>query len=749
MDEVSSERSNERNDAASKISKLQMQVSELDEEINKRQMALDNFREVHPEDKTFINSASGTLELYKLQRIAKKNLLKAEQDKIKKINKAEKADIKAEEKEVNGIEKANKTIENVDKGVKTGAKGARTAAQVAAAFGSKDTADKMGHLADKLDDVAEKTDKVAKIADTAAEASEKNAAAPSGAIVSPKDGEKTQIIEEVVKEEGEPPQASPPAKVEDPKVQIAVEGEKDGGAVNDKPKGFSLLFILLALIGAYVGFSGLMGNTFDVMPEPYDDVPLIFAIEAFFIVWFLVDSKCNNKNHDWVSFAILMVLFLINFFWAPITFVFELQHIPVMWILVLLKYSSSGTSISLKSLIWAGVLLLFIAFIFSLIPIASSLAESIGGSDSGSGSDIPTSDPTASTSDSKPFNFWCFIAPMLCENDQPLDANINLDLSNGTLIDFKPGLAQPSMVVNKKEIRPTRIVHSAWKAVNLGDKPIDTALFLINGSDIHGNQRGFIDLDTGFDAINYPGVTIPPEYFYKLYPNIPSKKDKTIRVSITAPACFLGNFEAPVFVLYKYDISSRLELTFASFDWWQDMVEQGKEVDYLMPRRSISTIGPFSLSISPDEDKQPVVLEPSEIFGLSFELADIHNGRGAISMFEVYISNKLIPQGLGTSCDLVALPPSSSPSPTLNAYTLKPALLAEISSADLSLNDGFSGPEEFYCPFKYDSTSFADDLGEGSSQRTIIAYAEYTYIYNGMFSLSTRNDTGYAECIVP
>ncbi|NOQ55259.1 MAG: hypothetical protein GQ477_00470, partial [Nanohaloarchaea archaeon] len=351
-------------------------------------------------------------------------------------------------------------------------------------------------------------------------------------------------------------------------------------------------------------------------------------------------------------------------------------------------------------------------------------------------------------------DFWCKIAPIFCdtstgavEDDGADDASI----SDGTANNVDLALAVPLKTISLRSVDPKDFVHLKWEIFNDGDKVIDTALFLMNGSQIHDNQGGKIytgdesnNIYSNYVNVDYPEIYIPPEYFYSQLDNIYPGREADVDVGMLTPACSLGDFEAPIFALYRYDIDSNLMLTFASDDWWDELMNQ-ELISKLTPTKSKSTVGPFSISIYPESNQQPVMVSINKRFIINFDISKNHRGRAAISDFVLYISDKLIPQ-VGDLCDLEASSVKSYDD--MLAYELKSDKFNEINSADIRLNDGLNEDMNYQCPFLYDPAWFDIDFKDkGSVQRYMKIHMEYTYIYNGMFTFNTKNVTGFDECL--
>ncbi len=518
-----------------------------------------------------------------------------------------------------------------------------------------------------------------------------------------------------------------------------------------KSHGFNLLFVLLILSAIYIDWSGWTGNTFGTIPTPLFQLSGLAVIQLVFILWFFIDSEQNMLDT-----AMLVGFFLVNLLMTPLTLPVigvQIPYIPVMLFLVLLKWQTVGTQVTFRSvkLVAMPVIVLYLlAFIVAPL-ITSYLPASLGIMDLGSHDGQSADDgSSASGSSSSLSDIFCKIYPLSCtaaaeEQDNVDDSN---DISyNGAEIKNTPALATPSKSVSKLS-DPGFPDDFDWSLKNEGKTPIDTALFLMNGSQIDGNYSGKIKgLDQDYSnsgKIEYPGVFIPSELFYYPYPYIAGSREKSMTVNIDVPRCSLGKFEAPVFVMYKYMVDSGLMLTFGSNDWWTNLEDQGLKPK-LSPTKSVSTAGPFSLSIYPNENEQPLLIRESERFVLNFELSNNGAGRAAISSFDIFISNKLIPQGLGDTCELVRSSSGSSDS-SMNSYVLKSQLFDNIDSVDLSVDDGFKGSEVYRCSFVYDPDSFENDFKGGSTQKYIRALVSYTYIYNGMFTLNTKNSTNYDVC---
>ncbi len=400
------------------------------------------------------------------------------------------------------------------------------------------------------------------------------------------------------------------------------------------------------------------------------------------------------------------------------------------------------------------------AFIFLVLVISGcTVVDSGTGETSDSTSDDGSLDSDASTSSSSSSSsslayssLICFLYPPSClaSVDTTDGSDTPTLISDGTVNTVEYALARPTIKQSALNQDPGYDITTRWVVKNDGDETIYTALFLINGSQIDGNQSGKIYLDRNYNSfsemVDYPGVSISNDFFYHQYVPVSRSMTRTAKVVFDIPQCSLGQFNAPVFVLYKHDIGSSIMLTLADFDWWEELNNQEQD-SKIMPQKSLSIFGPFSLSIYPDNNFQPIIISDGEKFGINFKLSNNDNGRASINKFDIYISDKLIPQDMGTSrCDLEANLSATPPS-GMNAYTLKQTLLDEMNSVDISYDDGFKGSQEYDCSFIYDPVYFETDFDKGGSvQRYISLYVEYTYVYNGMFTLSTINDTDYSAC---
>ena len=401
------------------------------------------------------------------------------------------------------------------------------------------------------------------------------------------------------------------------------------------------------------------------------------------------------------------------------------------------------------------------AFIFLVLVVSGctvvdrNTGETSDSTSDDSSLDSDTSTSTTSTSSSSSSSIYsdviCFLYPPSCLGsvDTTDDDGIPA-ISDGTVNTVEYALARPSIKQSALNQDPGDDITTRWVVKNDGDETIYTALFLINGSQIDGTQGGKIYLDSNYNSfsekVDYPGVLISNDFFYHQYAPVSRSMTRTAKVVFDIPHCSLGQFNAPVFVLYKHDIRSSIMLTLADFDWWEELNNQEQD-SKIMPQKSLSIFGPFSLSIYPDNNFQPIIISDGEKFGINFKLSNNDNGRASINKFDIYISDKLIPQDMGTSrCDLEANLSATPPS-GMNAYTLKQTLLDKMNSVDISYDDGFKGSEEYDCSFIYNPIYFETDFEKGGSvQRYISLYVEYTYVYNGMFTLSTINDTGYSAC---
>ncbi len=564
-------------------------------------------------------------------------------------------------------------------------------------------------------------------------------------------------------------------------------------------RNIGLFFILLFISTVIIDWYGRSGETFGVIATPFFSIPIIYLVQLIFIFWFYIDTD------NVIDTVLLSLIFILNIYGAIPLIGIDLPYIFPLVILALFRFFLlKETPIQFNSIKVVVIILIVLAILFallsavsaSIVSYADEMPSSSGSSTSDTGSstsstdssagsgdgllctlfsiscdsssestsddgypDSDTSDSSSSsstTSSSSPSAYTsliCFFYPPYCST--PADTTDDggdapTPVSDGTVNEVKPALARPTMTVSESSM-PSRILHLAWKVKNIGEEPVDTALFLMNGSEIHGNYSGKISLLDNFNSytykIDYPGVSISDELFFKQIPYIAGGMDQTARITVNVPKCSLGRFEAPVFILYKHTLDSSLTLTLADYMWW-DKLEQQDRISKLMPRKSTSTSGQLSLSIYPDDNNQPVLIGKGEPFGMNFELSNKDNGRAAINKFEIYISDKLEPEDLGgDTCDLVELSNPSDTITLLKAYTLKSVYIDEINSADLSFDNGFtSGKKEYYCSFKYSDASFDDDFKAGSTHRFIKANLEYTYVYNGLFTLSTQNMTGVDLC---
>ncbi|MEA3229636.1 MAG: hypothetical protein U9P44_01865 [archaeon] len=507
-----------------------------------------------------------------------------------------------------------------------------------------------------------------------------------------------------------------------------------------------LLFVIFFIFAAALDFGLLndyfssLDNSVGTLLTPFGPVCIIHLFQFFLVIWFFIDSGYNEEY-----ILILMLALVVDFLY--------LSLVPVMIILSYLKLCT-GERIKLKSLVLLGVLCLVgLAAIVGIPFITTTLPEMLGVSpimvpssstepddDSGAGS--------TSSSDGWFSDFICFLNPLGCEQKTDADA----DDDSGGMVDIrelKLSLA-PSDRESVSEI-PGDYFKFEWKIENNGDLPIKSALFLMNGTQIHGVEGGLIDIEYNYNAFSgkkgYPGVKIPDKFFYAEYPPVFGGRSKIVDVYGFAPGCSLGFFETPVFVMYNYSLDASIMLTFADNDWWETLDDQGRSVE-LRPRESVSTIGPFSLSIYPD-DSQPVLISEGEVFGINFDLSNNDKGRAAINKFEIYISDKLDMIGLDSDrCHFKSLASPSISSSSMAAYELRKELFDDINSVDLSVyDDGFGGGlKEYECSFKYKLEDYDDDFRAGSVQRYIRAYVEYTYVYNGIFTLTTINETGFDVC---
>ncbi|NOQ55691.1 MAG: hypothetical protein GQ477_02680, partial [Nanohaloarchaea archaeon] len=348
-------------------------------------------------------------------------------------------------------------------------------------------------------------------------------------------------------------------------------------------------------------------------------------------------------------------------------------------------------------------------------------------------------------------DFWCKIAPIFCDTSTGAVEDDGTDdgVSDGTTNNVDLALAVPLKTVSTRVDDLDSSGEFNWKIKNDGLKSIDSVLFLMDASQIQDNHSGKIyELDTDYnlfsDKIEYSGVDIDSGLFYKQVGLVSSMGGDNIKVKFDSPQCSFTQFKAPVYLLYTYKIDSNIMLTFGSKDWSDKRVEQGVPLNFDIIK-SVSTVGPFSVSIYPDEMKQPVIIDKDESFTIYIEIVKNHPGRAAISRFDIDISPKLIPQDLDTTrCSLVGS--TSDSSLGLDSYVLRDVLFNQINTVDLLLNNGLNKDMIYKCSFKYASDNFDKDLGDGSAQRYVGVYIEYTYIYDGMFVLNTGNFTGIDVC---
>ncbi|MCK5063459.1 MAG: hypothetical protein KAR23_06025, partial [Candidatus Aenigmarchaeota archaeon] len=317
-----------------------------------------------------------------------------------------------------------------------------------------------------------------------------------------------------------------------------------------KSHGFNLLFVILILSAIYIDWSGWTGNMFGTIPMPLFQLSGLAVIQLVFILWFFIDSEQNMLDT-----AMLVGFFLVNLLMTPLSLPvigIEIPYIPVMLFLVFLKWQTVGTQVTFRSvkLVAMPVIVLYLlAFIVAPL-ITSYLPASLGIMDLESQDGQSADDgSSASGSSSSLSDIFCKLYPLSCtaSAEQSDDGDSQGSVSDGTVNEVKPALARPVMTLSESSV-PGRTIHLGWKVKNDGDTPIDTALFLMDGSQIDGNYSGKINLLTGYnsysDKIDYPGIDISNKLFFKPVPRISSDMDQTVRVDMVAPACSLGRFEA-------------------------------------------------------------------------------------------------------------------------------------------------------------------------------------------------------------
>ena len=520
----------------------------------------------------------------------------------------------------------------------------------------------------------------------------------------------------------------------------------------------NILFILLVIFSIYLDIFSISGTPFGVMNIPIlGAVPVFIIIQIFLIMWFLIDSK------NYGDFVLLSVLFALKYIipiMVQVPFENFVKFIPILIILCILKYSSSeGTSVNLKSIMWTGVLFAVFAIIISLVPMITSLPSDWGigtasASPNGMADDGSTASDSSSTSSaiSGISDFWCAIAPIFCDTAAETsedDGTGDGSTSDGTVNSVDLALAVPLKTVSTRVDDLASSGEFNWKIKNDGLKSIDSVLFLMDGSQIQDNHSGEIyNLATGYDSssdrIEYSGVDIDGGLFYKQLGLISRGGDNNIKVKFDSPQCSLTQFKAPVYLLYTYEIDYNIMLTLVGKNWSDKLDEQGVPLDVNVIE-SVSTVGPFSVSIYPDEMEQPVVISKDDSFTIYIELVKNHPGRAAISSFEIDVSPMLLPQDLDTTrCSFAKAP--SDPSSNLDSYVLRDILYDQINNVDLLLNNGLNKEIVYKCSFKYDPANFDKDLIDRTQQRYIGVHIEYTYIYDGLFILNTGNFTDIDSC---
>ncbi|MEA2003611.1 MAG: hypothetical protein U9O53_01480, partial [archaeon] len=255
-----------------------------------------------------------------------------------------------------------------------------------------------------------------------------------------------------------------------------------------KSHGFNLLFVILVLSAIYIDWSGLTGNTFGTISMPLFQLSGLAVMQLVFILWFFIDSEQNMLDT-----AVLVGFFLINLFMTPLSLPLvsiQIPYIPVMLFLVFLKWQTVGTQVTFRSvkLVALPIIVLYLLAFIVTPMITSYLPDSLGIMDLGS-QDGQSADGESSASDSSSSglsDFFCKLYPLLCtaSAEEPDDDDDSQEpVSDGTVNEVKPALARPVMTLSELSV-PGRTIHLGWKVKNDGDTPIDTALFLINGSQI-------------------------------------------------------------------------------------------------------------------------------------------------------------------------------------------------------------------------------------------------------------------------
>ena len=179
---------------------------------------------------------------------------------------------------------------------------------------------------------------------------------------------------------------------------------------------FNILFVFLIIGAIYIDMSGFFGNYFGQVNIFDFQIPVILIIEMFFIMWFYADAYNIMDFLILLFFLGIYMLVVSSLIEAP----FNLSHVPVMGLLVYLKWKI-GTSVSLRSIIVAAIP--FIIF-FLLIPIITSLPSTLG-IDVGSASETVNGTKDSATAVYSSLkssaiagisDYWCLIAPLFCEN---------------------------------------------------------------------------------------------------------------------------------------------------------------------------------------------------------------------------------------------------------------------------------------------------------------------------------------------
>ncbi|MCK5593847.1 MAG: hypothetical protein KAI18_01250, partial [Candidatus Aenigmarchaeota archaeon] len=514
-------------------------------------------------------------------------------------------------------------------------------------------------------------------------------------------------------------------------------------------KGYIFL-ILIASLAIY--FDLIKGSILssEFFSQSFGPVSLLLVIQLCFLIWFVINVKNGLSYYLLVSLVVLLLI-------AADQFVAN-GLIPVMFLMVIIKYVFSGTSVSMDSLTWPiGLLFVFVGLSFLSPFILSTLASidigTASASPDGMADDGSTASGSSSTSSaiSGISDFWCAIAPIFCDTaaETSDDDGTGDGTSDGTVNPVDLALAVPLKTVSTRVDDLASSGEFNWKIKNDGLKSIDSVLFLMDGSQIQDNHSGEIyDLATGYDSfsdrIEYSGVDIDGGLFYKQLGLISRGGDNNIKVKFDSPQCSLTQFKAPVYLLYTYEIDYNIMLTLVGKNWSDKLDEQGVPLDVNVTE-SVSTVGPFSVSIYPDEMKQPVVIAKDDDFTIYIKLVKNHPGRAAMSSFEIDVSPILLPQDLDTTrCSFAKAP--SDPSSNLDSYVLRDILYDQINNVDLLLNNGLNKEIVYKCSFKYDPANFDKDLIDRTQQRYIGVHIEYTYIYDGLFILNTGNFTDIDSC---